>query len=297
MDQKSPVVVGVDGSASALAAVRLATREAAWRGRDLRIVHAFIWPLMHVNTGASTAVPEGGLRHDAERMLAEASATASATDSAVAVTTDLVTGAPAAVMLAEARRAELLVLGDRGLGGFTGLLLGSVAVQVTSHSDTPVLVARGEEHPGGPIVLGADDCPAAAPAVEAAFGEAEQRHAELLAVRAWTAPTATSPQDVPLAYDRYLAATEQQQALAQTLAGCRQRRSDVQVRQDCVADRAGRALVRLSETAQLVVVGARGRGGFTGLVLGSVSQQVLHHAACPVLVVPHARQAATAAGP
>lgn len=292
MTAGSPVVVGVDGSASALAAVRLATREGAWRGRALRIVHAFIWPLLRVNTGASAEVPEGGLRHDAERVLAEAAATAAATDRAVTVTTDLVTGAPAAVLLSAARRADLMVLGDRGLGGFTGLLLGSVAVQVASHSDTPVLVARGEEHPGGPVLLGADDSPAASPAIEAAFTEAEQRGVELLAVRVWNRPTATLSM-MPLPHDPDRAAADEQQVLTHALADCRQGHPKVQVREDVVAGRTGRTLVRLSELAQLVVVGARGRGGFTGLLLGSVSQQLLHHAACPVLVVPHTGQGRT----
>src|SRR5262245_763540 len=119
MTEQAMVVVGVDGSASALAAVREAVREAAWRGCGLRIVHAFIWPLMHVDVGASEAVPEGGLRHDAERILAEATAAAKAANGRVEVTADLVTGGPAGVLLAAARAAQLLVLGDRGLGGFT----------------------------------------------------------------------------------------------------------------------------------------------------------------------------------
>ncbi len=290
MTENPPVVVGVDGSASALAAVRLATREAAWRKRDLRIVHAFIWPLMKVNVEASAAVPEGGLRNDAKRGLAEAAATAAATDSEVTVTTELITGGPAGVLLSQARHTDLLVLGDRGLGGFTGVLLGSVAVQVTSHSQTPVLVVRGEEHPAGPVVLGVDGSPAGEPAVEAAFVEASQRHTDLLAVRVWTEPVAMAAPMVPMNHDADIA--EERKLLAQTVAARQAGYPNVSVLEQVIVGPAGRTLVRLSEQAQLLVVGARGRGGFAGLLLGSVSQQVLHHAACPVLVVPDAARGA-----
>ncbi|GAA1388054.1 universal stress protein [Catellatospora chokoriensis] len=283
------IVVGVDGSAAALSAVRLAAHEAARRGRDLRIVHAFIWPLMHVNVGASQAVPEGGLRHDAERLLAEAAATATAAQPDVTTVTELVTGAPASVLLSAARDAELLVLGDRGLGGFTGLLLGSVAVQVTAHSTTPVLVARGEQHAGGPIVVGVDDSPAGAAAIEAAFVTAEQHQAELLAVRTWTYPVMATLYTPPVPADCGPVEDAERLVLADAVAAGSARHPKVEVREQLVCGGPGRTLVQLSELAQLLVVGARGRGGFAGLLLGSVSQQILHHAACPVLVVPDPR--------
>jgi nucleotide-binding universal stress UspA family protein len=287
--KKLPVVVGVDGSASALFAVRLATREAARDGRDLRILHAFIWPLMHVNVEAPPGMPEAGLRHAAERILAEAAAIAAATDGSVTVNTELITGAPAPVLLAAARQSDLVVLGYRGLGGFTGLLLGSVAVQVTSHSETPVLVARGEEHPGGPVVLGVDDSPAATRAIEEAFFEASQRDTELLAVRTWTRPIATAPVTMPpLPHDFDQVKAEEQRLLSKVLSSYHERFPGVPLREEVIEGRPARILVRLTELAQLLVVGTRGHGGFKGLLLGSVSQQVLHHAECPVLIVPRA---------
>ncbi|WP_144121075.1 universal stress protein [Catellatospora sichuanensis] len=291
MTDLAPVVAGVDGSAQALAAVRMATREAAWRGVSLRIVHAFIWPLMHVNVGAPPSVPEGGLRHDAERALAQAADTAAATDATVAVSTDLVTGGASGVLLHAARNASLLVLGDRGLGGFSGLLLGSVAVHVTSHIETPVLVVRGDDNRTGPVVLGVDGSPGAAGAVAAAFAEADQRRCELLAVRVWHEPQTGIP-PVPESYASELA--DERDLIDTACGSCRQRHPDVPVRQEVRAGPVARTLVDLSGQAQLVVVGARGRGGFAGLLLGSVSQQLLHHAACPVLVVRHARRAGSA---
>lgn len=282
MTEQLPVVVGVDGSAQALAAVRMATREAAWRGVGLRIVHAFIWPLMHVNVGAPPSMPQGGLKHEAERILQQAADTAAATDATVPVSTELITGGATGVMLHEARKANLLVLGDRGLGGFSGLLLGSVAVHVTSHIETPVLVVRGEQNRTGPVMLGVDGSPGA---VEAAFVEAGQRGCELLAVRVWhEAQTGIPP--VPESYAAEL--TGERDLIDTACGSCRQRHPNVRVQQEVRVGPVSRTLIDLSEQAHLMVVGARGRGGFAGLLLGSVSQQLLHHAACPVLVVRHA---------
>ncbi|GAA1405816.1 universal stress protein [Catellatospora coxensis] len=283
-----PVVVGVDGSPESLTAVRLATREAAWRHLPLRIVHAFIWPLMHVKMGPSEAGPhEGGLRHDAERLLAEAAAAAAQTDPSVSVLTDLVTGAPSPVLLRAARDAELLVIGDRGLGGFTGLLVGSVAVQCTAHGRTPVLVVRGEERDSGPVVVGADGSPDSAPTVEAAFAQAEMRKTELTAVHTWTRASGHAHgEHHDHKHDSATVAEEEGHQLEEALAEQRKNHPDVLVREHLLRGKPAKVLVDLSKQAQLVVVGAHGRGGFTGLLLGSVSHQVLHHAHCPVLVVP-----------
>lgn len=282
------IVVGVDGSASAMDAVRLAAQEAAWRKHPLRIVHAFIWPLLHVPLGPSQAgPPEGGLRHEAERLLTESASLAVQTVPSVKVETELIEGAPSPVLLGAARSAELVVLGDRGLGGFTGLLIGSVAVQVAAHSPVPVLVAKGAlEHPGA-VVLGADGSPASSNAVEYAFQEADFRATELVVVHTWSGPTSTGPGDMlPLVYDLDQVQAEEERVLAEALAGYRDRYPNVTVRQEVLRAGASRTLIRKSEHAQLVVVGSRGRGGFTGLLLGSVSQQVLHHSHCPVMIVP-----------
>jgi nucleotide-binding universal stress UspA family protein len=283
-----PVVVGVDGSASSLAAVRVATREAAWRQLPLRIVHAFIWPLMHVKMGPSEAGPhEGGLRHDAERTLAEAAAAARAADPAVSVLTDLITGAPSPVLLRAARDAELLVIGDRGLGGFTGLLVGSVAVQCTAHGHTPVLVVRGAERDTGPVVVGVDGSPDSTHTIEAAFEEAARRKAEVLAVHSWTRSSGHGHgEHHDHRHDAATVAEEEGHLLEESLAAMRKDYPDVPVREHLLRGKPAKILVDLSRQAQLVVVGARGRGGLAGLLLGAVSHQVLHHADCPVLVIP-----------
>ncbi|GAA1388018.1 universal stress protein [Catellatospora chokoriensis] len=280
---KPPVVVGVDGSAAALSAVRLATREAAQRGRSLRIIHAFEWPLAQFDISAFPQFMYQAARRHADHLLAEAAATAAVSDRAVAVTTEILTGDPAVVLLAAARDADLIVLGKRGVGGFAGLLLGSVTAQVASHTETPVLVARGEEHPVAPVVVGLDDLPEPGPVVEAAFAMAERRDANLVAVHVQEAAVVADAG--PPVAGLETAQSRFQRIRTSALADGRVRHPGVSVRAETMSGRPGRILTQLSEMSQLIVVGARGCGGFTGLMLGSVSQQLLHHSACPVLVV------------
>ncbi|MFY1575714.1 universal stress protein [Verrucosispora sp. WMMD703] len=287
----APVVVGVDGSEIALHAVRAAAREAAYRHRPLRIVHAFIWPLMRVPLGPAPGAPaDGGLRNQAERFLADAVAEAGKVAPEVAVTGEVVDGAASTVLLAEARDAALVVLGNRGLGGFAGLLLGSVAVQVSAHADGPVLVVRGESRADGPVVVGVDGSELSREAVRFAFEEAAWRGTDLVAVHAWLYPTPAGPGDIlPLVYDLDAFRDEEERLLAEAVAGWSERYPEVPVRRRLVRGSPGRALVEESRTAQLVVVGARGRGALGGLLLGSVSHAVLHHAHSPLAIVRRLR--------
>jgi len=284
-----PIVVGVDGSEPARAAIALGAREARLRGRPLHLVHAFIWPLTGVYLGPSPAgPPDGGLAAAADRILAEALAQAGDADPGLAVTGEVVTGAAATVLLEQAERAEMVVLGHRGLGGFAGMLVGSVAVQVTTHSPGPVLIARAPGEPTGPVLVGVDGSPTSDRAVEFAFAEAAARDAELVAVHTWWGPVSRRAGDMlPLVYDADEVHDEGARLLAESLAGWRGRYPDVRIRRDVRRGRPDRTLVELSVDAALLVVGARGRGGFAGLRLGSVSQAVLNHARCPVAIVRH----------
>nr|MDT0662854.1 universal stress protein [Micromonospora sp. DSM 115978] len=289
--QRSPVVVGVDGSEDSLLAVDLAAREAARRKRPLCIVHAFIWPHLRVPLGPSPyGPPEGGLRNQAERILADASERARAAAPEVAVERELTTGEAAAVLRQRSHGAALLVVGNRGLGGFAGLIIGSVAVQLAAHSSCPVIVTRGTADPAAAVLLGVDGSPANDPAVGFAFEEAALRGVPLVALHAWTHPVSTGPGDMlPLVYDVAEVEAEETRVLAEALAGWCDKYPDVIVHRELVQGGARGALIKATGRAQVVVVGSRGRGGFAGLLLGSVSQAVLHHAACPVAVVPQPR--------
>lgn len=292
-----PVVVGVDGSSSSLDAVDLAAREARMRGCGLRVVHAFLWPVMHVPLGPSPLGPSGGgLRNMVDRMVAEAVERARSVAPDVEVTEAVVTGEPLTVLEAQSRRAELVVVGSRGLGGFTGLLLGSTAVHMAAHAHCPVMVVRERPGPGNRIVLGVDGSPAGDAAVGFAFAEAALRGTDIAALHAWTPwnVDVPPPQDpsMPYAYEPGMLADGEERLLAEAVAGRRERYPGVAVEYEVVRGGAREALIEASRNAELLVVGARGRGGFTGLLLGSVSQAVLHHAHCPVVVVraPEARR-------
>ena len=137
-----PVVVGVDGSEASLAAVDWAVGEAVARQSLLRVVHAFIWPLFpHVPLGPSPyGPPDGGLRAVAERVVDESVKRATNGAPGLSVVGELIAGAPEPVMLTEANNAQLVVVASRGLGGFTGLLVGSVSSHLAAHAACPVVV-------------------------------------------------------------------------------------------------------------------------------------------------------------
>jgi nucleotide-binding universal stress UspA family protein len=274
-----PVVVGVDGSEASLAAVDLAVRMAAERHRSLRVVHAFAWSALELPPG-------GRLLREAEGTADRAAAYAHTVDPALTVTSEVITGGPAEVLIQQSREAAMVVLGHRGLGGFSSLLLGSVAAQVTAHASSPVVVARGEPRGDGPVVVGVDGSPTSAAAIGFAADEAAWRKTNLIAVHAWAQPVSTGPGDMlPLVYDPDLLAAEEARVLAESVAGLGATHPDVHVERQLVESPAATVLIEHSRRAQLVVAGSRGHGGFTGLLLGSVSHALLHHADCPVAVV------------
>jgi nucleotide-binding universal stress UspA family protein len=293
-----PVVVGVDGSECALQAVRWAAAEAARRHRPLRLVAAHTWPAGGLVGDPGLGIdPRAVLRDVVRGRLAAAEPAAAETVAGRPVETADVEGDPVAVLAGESERAELLVLGDRGLGGFTGLLIGSVAVALCTRAGCPVVVVRGAEADPTvprpePVVVGVDGSPSSEAAIAFAVEAAAVRGVPLLAVHAWH-DVPVDPTLVPLV-DWDAVESDEREVLAERLAGLRASRPDPEVRTQVVRDRPARALVDESRGAQLVVVGSRGRGGLRGMILGSVSQQLLHHAHCPVAVV---RGRATGAHP
>ncbi|MEU1202742.1 universal stress protein [Streptomyces sp. NPDC005813] len=263
----SLVVVGADGSSSSDVAVIQAAREAQRRRARLHVVHAFTWPV-----GAMYAPLDPS---PLNRLARDAAQHARNVAPEVEVTESMLIGDAVSVLVAESRAADLLVVGRRGTGGFVGMLLGSTAVSLAAHSQCPVLVVREEAPDAGPIVLAVDGSPEADGAVDFALAEAELRGAEVLAVHAWLPDHAPAGTGVETA----------ERLLAQAVAGRRERYPDVKVRQEVLSGEIRSVLIEASRNAQLLVAGARGRGGFSGMLLGSVSQALLHHAHCPVAVV------------
>ena len=281
-----PVVVGVDGSGSAYQAVEWAAAEAARRGVALRLVSAFSWttsdhPVRH---DGRVAQYRDQLLEAARHGLSRAARIAEDTSPGIETAPQVEIGAPIEVLGSEARRAQLLVLGDRGLGGVTGLVLGSVAVALAARGACPVVIVRGEtRNTDGPVVVGTDGSPVSEAALGFAFDAAAVRGAELVALHAWS-PTAVDKALEPM-MDWDAVADEEDAVLAERLSGWGQKYPQITVRRSVVRDGAARALVDASRGAQLVVVGSRGRGNAAGLLLGSVSHGVLHAAQSPVAIV------------
>jgi nucleotide-binding universal stress UspA family protein len=283
------VVAGVDGSECGLQAVRWGAAEASRRRLPLRLVAVHSWPMGGLAGDPGLGVdPRAVLREAVLGQLSTAAAAAARVAPGLEVEQVEVTGYPVPVLQAESTGAELVVLGDRGLGGFTGLLIGSVASALAAHASCPVVVVRGPEPDyvaplPEPVVVGVDGSPASEAAVAFAFEAASLRRVPLVAVHVWQDLIVDATM-APL-IDWAAVEAEEREVLAERLAGWCEKYPDVPVRRLVVRDRPARALVGESGRAQLVVVGSRGRGGLRGMVLGSVSQALLHHAHCPVAVV------------
>ncbi|MDR7274005.1 universal stress protein [Catenuloplanes atrovinosus] len=286
----SGIVVGVDGSSGAETAVRWAAARSRANGAPVRLVHAYSLPVPYPGSpfvpAAGVAADSGAYAKAAAAVLAEAARIATEAGAA-SVTTEAVVGGAAGVLIDASDGAGLVVVGSRGLGGFTGLLLGSVGVQVSGHARCPAVVVREPATPGGPVVVGVDGSPPSHAAVLFAFAEAERLGAELIAVHAWGLPAPVDPtlMAFPTERDRDDYATAAGRVLHDALAEGRSRHPSVPVREASVERAASTGLLEIAEHPALIVVGSRGHGGFAGLLLGSTSQYVLHHAHCPVAVL------------
>ena len=278
----APVVVGVDGSESALHAVRWAADEARRLDTSLRLVHAYEVPTGYPAGFVDPHVLRDALSAHGWEWLVQAHRVAAAIAPRSRV--DLVekSGGAVSTLVRESRGAARVVLGSRGLGAITGLVVGSTAVALAELAHCPIVVVRGK-NTAGPIVVGVDRSHDGDAAIAFGFAAAEARQTDLIAVHAWTHVLASSGGTDPPAITpptRQAAAT-----LDEQLVGWSEKYPDVQVIRKVTRERASRAVLRHAENAQLVVVGSRGRGGLRGLLLGSTSQHLLHHAPCPVAVV------------
>jgi len=290
-----PVVVGVDGSPSGLTAVAVAAREAALRGVGLRLVHAFGWPAAAVPPAVAPWDPApSGVRELVDGTLTEAERRARKAAPGIDVRREVVVGEPVMVLESESRTASLAVVGSRGRSRFGSLLLGSTAGHLAAHAACPVLVVRGRPDPAGPVLLGVDGSPASRGAVEFAFAQASLHGLDMIALHVWNTHTERAydgPGDPPfVTYDEDRLRAEEQRVLAEALGGLREKYPDVAVHFRLVRGRVRHSLIEATTQAGLVVLGARGHGGFAGLLLGSVSQALLHHADCPVAVVRWAEE-------
>ncbi|MGA5710431.1 universal stress protein [Streptomyces cellulosae] len=281
-----PLVVGVDGSESSLRAVDWAADEATLHGLPLRIVHATLWQCYE---GAALAreLGEPSARVASEDVLALAGRRARRHHADLTVTTETVAEEPEYVLVHEARNASAVIVGTRGRGELTDLLLGSVSLTVATEAHCPVVVIRGNhdnraaDGQHGRIVVGVADAPTAA--VRFAYEESRRHGAVLDAVRAWRCPTHDMA-DHPLLTGTPERLHEERavKELEAALAGAP---PDVELQRYTVEGPARRALLAASHEADLLVVGRRRPGQF-GPRLGRIAHTLLHHSVCPVAVVP-----------
>ncbi len=288
MDE-SRIVVGIDGSTQSLHALDWATQEATRRGVGLTLVSAYTVPALYapVLDGGYPGLDDRAIRAGVEQVLVDAAS--QVPSSGPDVKTQLVVEDAAGALVEASQDAGLVVVGTRGRGGFAGRLLGTVSSALPAHAACPTVVVplrQGQQEttaPLGRVVVGVDGSPSSQVALRYAADEARLWQAELVAVAAVPISRASGVLSwLPAAVDTEQILREQETA---TTALVEQVAGDLKVRCVVLDGTGAELLTEFSAATDLVVVGSRGRGGFTGLLLGSTSQAVLHHSACAVMVV------------
>lgn len=289
MNREPVVLVGVDGSEASLAAARWAADQAARLHWRLHLVCAYAVPAFTVAAldGGFAAVDDSAIQRGAQSVLDEA---VEQIRDDVPTTTAIELGDPAGVLTELTKQARLAVVGTRGGGGFADRLLGTVSSALPAHAHCPTVVVPLQEDadflPVRRIVVGVDGSESATVALRHAVDQAILWDAELTAVAAVpVAGGASSLGWLPTTVDRREVIADVKVGLQVAVDRAVDGR-DITVKQRALDGNAAALLAEFSTAVDLVVVGSRGRGGFTGLLLGSTSQAVLHHSACPVLVVP-----------
>lgn len=296
-----PLVAGIDGSEASLSALDWAVDEAERHGLPLRIIHASLWERYE------GAVPEQGGDPPSDQALGEGVVAAAAERArrrapGLRVTAAVLAEDAAGALLREGQEATFVVVGSRGRGEFADLLLGSVGFVVAARSPCPVVVVRGEpparEARHGRVLLGVGEHDVDSPAVRFAFHEAAVRDAELHVVHAWRRPLHDHADHPLLTGDTAGPAEQRASALLdRALDAMVREHPGVRLRRSTVEGPAHRVLTERSAAADLLVIGALRRDGLVGLELGRVAHRALHHAVCPVAVVPVRRPRPVEEGP
>jgi len=283
-----PVLAAVDASVRSRAAAHWAAQEAGRRGAPLRLVHA--WP--YLGRKVNDLVKMDELEMGAQTMMGDVAQELAAAYPGVAVSSELVPDAAIDGLTAVAEQGQLLVIGTRGLGGFRGLLVGSVSLGVAGRSKTPVVLVRE----GGPapesaepeVTVGFDALEPADAVLEFAFEEAQLRGARVRVVHGWELPPTYGYAGwIPVESERQELGALAVGMVADAVAPWREKYPRTLVLEDVRTGGGAAALVEASAQSDLVVVGRRTRALNIGPKLGSVAHAVIHHAQAPVAVVPH----------
>ena len=293
MAKEDIVVVAVDGSEASKNAVRWAANTAMKRGIPLRIASSYTVPQFLYAEGM---VPPKELFDDLQAETLEKIEAARAVAHEVApdikIGHTIAEGSPIDMLLEMSHDVTMVVMGSRGMGGLSGMVMGSVSASVVSHASCPVVVVREDNHVTestkyGPVVVGVDGSEVSQKATHYAFAEAAARGAELIAVHTWMdMQVQASLAGLSAAQTEWAEVEKEQGALlTERLAEFQAEYPDVPVKKVIARDRPVRALAYAAAGAQLLVVGSHGRGGFKGMLLGSTSRALLQNAPCPMMVV------------
>jgi nucleotide-binding universal stress UspA family protein len=283
------IVVGIDDSPAAMVALQWAARDAELRNIPLTLVHA-VSP--EVSTWLKTPLPAGVLRwqQDHGRRLVDEGLKlveeVAERSGPAGVNTEIVASAAVPTLIKLSEDAEMVVAGSQGSGRWPGRRLGSVSSGLLRHAQCPVAIVH-EEDPStpsppvhAPVLVGIDGSAASESATAIAFDEASRRQVELIALHAWSDLDVSEWPGIDWPATQSMA----EEVLAERLAGWQDQYPDVGVKRTVVQAQPARQLVQQSENAQLVVVGSRGRGGFAGILVGSVGETVAQMARVPVIV-------------
>ncbi|MFF3567735.1 universal stress protein [Nocardia jiangxiensis] len=284
-----PILAAVDGSAVSYQAAAWAADAAALHGCGLHLVTSIALPAEYGPGALLTDADTDWMRSDGERILTEAARAArtAAPGEEPPISTEVSWSRIIPDLLERSRTVRMLVLGSHGLGALRRGLVGSVTTAVLRHAHCPVGVIHYRQTvdptvASRPVLVGVDGSGNSRPALAVAFGEASLRKVGLTAVHAWSDIPVTRPMSAD--WETAMRDSEEM-VLAESMAGWSEQYPDVSVRRIMVQDRPVRALLEQAESAQLVVVGSHGRGGFAGMLLGATSNALVHSVGCPILVV------------
>lgn len=287
------IVVAVDGSEAGAAAVAWAANAAAKRSAPLKLVTAYTMPqFMYADGMIPPQELYDQLEDEAMEKINDAREIVTGFDENIEVSYYIGEATPIDLLLQLSEDADIVVMGSRGLGGLSGLVLGSVSSAVVSHAACPVVVVRKDndvtvENKYGPVVVGVDGSDISRKALDYAFREADARGATLRAVHSWAdAQVQTSLVGLAAVQSQLDAMSAQERKILQDeLAPMREKYPEVTVEEVVERDRPIQVLKENSDDAQLLVLGSHGRGGFRGMLLGSTSRALLQYAPCPMMVV------------
>jgi nucleotide-binding universal stress UspA family protein len=281
------ILVCVDGSEAAEAAVAWATREAGLRDLPITLMHAVAPVVVGWPVGQLYADMPEWQRETAQQVMDQAHKIVNVNLDDVKpheIRTEIIYSDIVPAMIDASTDASMIVVGSQGLGALGRLLLGSVTAGLLHHAYCPVAVIHSNADltpvADAPVLVGTDGSPASEAAIALAFDEASRRGVGLVALHAWS-DVAVFPM---LGMDWRDSEAEGHEILAERLAGFHEQYPDVRVKRVIVCDKPSRWLLEEAAHAQLVVVGSRGRGGFAGMLLGSVSSRVAQAATVPVIV-------------